>query len=372
MTIEQYHLNKEIPIEYWNILKQRDGAPKAIAKLKAKYSLKDIAHSGPEQRAWECIGLFYRDTGRPHQAIQVISDLYDQLIAYQIEADTRVHKGMPLVWLRDFHLALDHLVTAKRYAMLTLCEDAIRDKGSIDIEKGGIYFRLAFEHGMSDKEIARYARQIFELSEESPIESRFPEWLLQELDNDWITEFPTPAEAFIYTPNRYYIQRFLANLEEPSGQVLERLSDYLISSIPGFRTYRRQLTPSTDYDIVCSIEGAGLDFRGELGRYFLCECKDWSRPVDFTAIAKFCRVLDSTKSKSGILFSREGISGAKATLDAERERLKVFQDRGMVILVITRLDMDDVAGGENLIVMLRKKYEQVRLDLVSTKASYTH
>ena len=42
-----------------------------------------------------------------------------------------------------------------------------------------------------------------------------------------------------------------------------------------------------------------MDFRAELGRYLVCECKDWAdRAVDFTAIAKFCRVLDSAKCKS--------------------------------------------------------------------------
>jgi hypothetical protein len=40
----------------------------------------------------------------------------------------------------------------------------------------------------------------------------------------------------------------------------------------------------------------------------LCECKDWTEPADFTAMAKFCRVLDGTKSRFGILFSRSGIT----------------------------------------------------------------
>lgn len=364
MTIENHPLNKEIPEEFWPLLEQRDGAPKLVAKLKEMHLPKTVACPGSEQRTWECIALFYRDTGRLHQAIQIISALYEQMIAYQIEADTETHKGMPLVWLRDFHRALNHPVTAKRYAMLTLCEDAIRDEGLINVEGGGIYFRLAFEHGMPDNDIARYALKIFDLCKQHPADSRYPEWLLQELDNDWMIEYPTPAEAFVYVPNRYYVKHLLDSLGEPTGQVLERLADYLLSLIPGFRTYRSRRTPSTDYDIVCSIEGLSLDFRAELGRYLICECKDWSNPVDFTAIAKFCRVLDSTKCKSGILFSQKGISGANETRDAAREQLKVFQDRGMVILVIVRSDIDAVVEGKNLIVMLRKKYEQVRLDLV--------
>src|SRR3990170_8960739 len=104
--------------------------------------------------------------------------------------------------------------------------------------------------------------------------------------------------------------------------------------MPGCRTLRRAKSRSTEYDIVCSIDGLEVDFRSELGRYFVCECKDWDKPADFSTMAKFCRVLDSVKSRSGILFSKKGISGEGKTKDAEREQLKVFQDRGMVIVVV--------------------------------------
>jgi hypothetical protein len=96
------------------------------------------------------------------------------------------------------------------------------------------------------------------------------------------------------------------------------------------------------------------EFRSEVGRYFLCECKDWSRPADFSALAKFCRVLDSTKTKFGILFSKNGITGTARTTDAERELLKVFQHRGVVIIVITDADLRQVMRGGNFITILRR------------------
>jgi hypothetical protein len=111
------------------------------------------------------------------------------------------------------------------------------------------------------------------------------------------------------------------------------------------------------------MEGFEVDFRSEFGRYFLCECKDWGNPADITAMAKFCRILDSIKSRFGILFSKSGISGTGQTKDAEREQLKVFQDRGMVIVVINQKDLEKVANGMNFIKLLRDKYENVRLDL---------
>jgi hypothetical protein len=73
--------------------------------------------------------------------------------------------------------------------------------------------------------------------------------------------------------------------------------------------WQRGTSKSTDYDIICTMEGFDLDFRSELGRYFVCESKDWESPADFTVLAKFCWVLDSIKSRFGILFSKSGISG---------------------------------------------------------------
>jgi hypothetical protein len=111
------------------------------------------------------------------------------------------------------------------------------------------------------------------------------------------------------------------------------------------------------------MEGFDLDFRSELGRHFVCECKDWKKPADFSVMAKFCRVLDSTKSRFGILFSKNGITGKGKTTDGEREQLKLFQDRGIVIVVLSLDDLRQVGEGTNLIALLRSQYETVRLDL---------
>jgi hypothetical protein len=171
---------------------------------------------------------------------------------------------------------------------------------------------------------------------------------LQQLDRDWITRAPTPQEAGVFASNPRYIEHLIRCLGDPSGKALEALADYLMSCMPGCRTMKRKQSPSTDYDLICSVEGIELDFRSELGRYFVCECKDRSGPADFTAMAKFCRVLDSVKSRFGILFSRKGISGEGTHRNAALEQLKIFQDRGTVIVVVDQKDLDRVAQGSTL------------------------
>lgn len=70
-------------------------------------------------------------------------------------------------------------------------------------------------------------------------------------------------------------------------------------------------------------------------RYFICECKDWEKPVDFTTMSKLCRILSSTKIKFGILFAKNGISGEGKLLYAEREQRKVFQDSDIIFRIVT-------------------------------------
>lgn len=63
------------------------------------------------------------------------------------------------------------------------------------------------------------------------------------------------------------------------------------------------------------------------------------------------------------MFSTHGISGVDGDRYADRERLKVFQNRGIVIVVVDENDLERLSKGANLITMLRRKYEEIRLDL---------
>ena len=247
--------------------------------------------------------------------------------------------------------------------MLTLIEDAITMGGNVDPVKTGSYFRLAWRHGVPDIELKRYAIEAYEIANREPSNVAFPEFVLQELDKNWIAEIPSPNDVNIYVTNTIYVDFLLGQLGEPSGKILERLADYVLSCVPGCRTARRKRSYSTDYDIVCSLEGPDVDFRTDFGRYFVCECKDWDKPADFTTFAKFTRVLDSMKARFGVIFSKNGITGASSTTDAIREQLKVFQDRGMVIIVIDIDDLEFIAHSGNLVSLMREKYESVRLDL---------
>jgi hypothetical protein len=345
-----------------NMAQQRDGAARLLVDLPNRFSPLDVSTEGEPQRLWELCGLFFVNQSRWQEALPIFQQLYQHMLKAQEQSGKRTHKGMPLCWISDCFYSLGYPLHAKRYLLLTLCEDAIREKGNISPNSTGSYFRLVWR-GMPDGEFRRYAKLFSNYAEDQPKISTFPEALLQSVDDDWLTEVPSAAEAFVYSANSYYVSSLLTQLGTSKGTALETLAEYLLSCMPGCRTRRRARSGSTDYDVVCSMEGFEVDFRSELGRYFVCECKDWSNPADFTTMAKFCRVLDSFKARFGILFSSRGITGRDRSSDAGLEQLKVFQDRGIVVVVIDRNDLEAIASGRNLISLLRTKYEAVRLDI---------
>ena len=362
------------------ILELHTVAPELAPRLESAFEARDAVATLPDllrdniplehlgdlwaQRTWEISGLLFLNSGRTHEALGVFFEFYDRMLEAQSSLG-RLHKGTVLVWIGECFERLGFPTHAKRYLMLTLCEDALLGDGTVPAETSGVYFRLVWRHGLPHNELVNYASIFSSLAAKAPADAFFPEALLQEVDDGWSTELPAPQEAFLYRVNRRYVRHLLAKMDDGTGQALERLAQYLMACMPGCRARRRQRTYSTDFDVVCSMEGFDIDFRSELGRHFVCECKDWISPAGFSTMAKFCRVLDSTKSRFGILFSKSGISGTGEAVNAEREQLKVFQDRGVVIVVLDLSDLEKIADGRNLIVLLRERYEGVRLDLRS-------
>jgi hypothetical protein len=161
------------------------------------------------------------------------------MLQHQAAKDAWVHKGLPLVWLSDCYYALGCPALSKRYIMLTACEDAIQDKGAIRPERG-VYFRIVWRHGMGHRDVVRYAEEMYLLFDTTPQEAMVPEWILQELDSDWMVEFPSVQEAAHYVPHMIYVRRLLSKLGTGAGTALERLGQYLLGTIPGCRCDRRR------------------------------------------------------------------------------------------------------------------------------------
>ncbi len=351
-------IKASLPLPCAQLLDRRDGAVQLIRVLREQI---DPTEEGA-CHVWDGCARFYTMQGRFYEALAIYHSMYDKLMEMQDRLRRRIHKGTPLVRISDVHGLMSRPLLAKRYIMLTVCEDAINCKGNIPSENSGSYFRAVWHHGMSDEQFRAYASAAWNASQEDAEASRFPEWALQKLDHKWIVEYPSSNEASFYVANPAYVRWLLSKLGAGDGQALERLAHYLISCVPGFRARMRMRTLSTDYDVYCAVEGPTFDFRSELGSYFLTECKDWSDTVGVTHVVKFAGVLRSAKCRFGIIFSKNGISGQGDTKYADRERLKIQQD-GITIVSISRTELDEVAAGANFFSIVRDLYERERLDL---------
>ena len=157
---------------------------------------------------------------------------------------------------------MQYPVIAGRNLMLATCEDSIHHKGNIDTAvDGGVYFRAVWAFGFSHSVFERYFSMIWELHQKNPAEAFFPEWIVQQIDQDWMTSYPTPQETAYYQASLKYVESLMGKLGAGDGKAVELLAHYLLSVIPGCRAHRRQFTHSTDLDVAGAFEGPVQDFR---------------------------------------------------------------------------------------------------------------
>jgi hypothetical protein len=213
ITLEE--LDNELPSHLVDLLDKRDGPARLVRELPKELSPQELRRGRKGRRLWELVGLYYRNRERYYEALSIFARLYDHMIVAQQETGERVDKGMPLVWMRDCYAAIGFPAHAKRYLMLTLCEDAVTGGGEVHPDTKGSYFRLVWGHGLPDAELKRYARQAYELFLADPEQDLFPEYLLQNMDQNWMTELPAPREAAVYTANARYVRHLLSVLVSP-------------------------------------------------------------------------------------------------------------------------------------------------------------
>src|SRR5262245_20526066 len=212
-------IREKVPEELQqNLFNDRDGAAILSQKLPEFFTPEQIAVPSVEQRAWELIGLFYfYQYKRNFDALGIFLGLYRQMLQAQEKLGVRVHKGMPLLWAGECFALSEYTVLRKRYLMLALCEDAISGKGVVAPESTGVYFRLVWRLGMPDGLLKRYGEKCYQLATQDPIKCQYPEWVLQNLDQDWMTEFPSPPEANVYVANVFYVKSLLSKLGSTEG-----------------------------------------------------------------------------------------------------------------------------------------------------------
>ncbi len=223
--------------------------PKSICPMALLDAKKEL------QRVWELFGLYYLNQGRVHEAMPLFYALYDRLLDYQEKTHCQVPKGTSLFWISRCHTVAQRPVLAKRYMMLALCEDAIRDQGKFKAQRSGAYQQLVVNLGVSHKELLKYADHIWKLYEKDSAKGFFPEWILQQLDDAWMTEQRSQSESSLYFLNIQYVRYLQTALKSTPGRSLECLAHYILTTIPGCRARMDVRSQSSQYDVVGALEG---------------------------------------------------------------------------------------------------------------------
>ncbi len=149
------------------------------------------------------------------------------------------------------------------------------------------------------------------------------------------------------------------------GSSLESLARFLFNSVPSLRAkYCNLQTRSSEIDIVVEYLGnrGEIPIFEELGRYCLVECKNWSKPVGVTPVRDFMGKLDKCKTRLGIIFSRNGVTGVDSGADALREIHSRFDRDGVYLLIFSLEELKGIAGGLAFVEAIEKKANGLRFD----------
>jgi hypothetical protein len=137
---------------YWEKIKlempKNDGAASLAAKIPELLKHEDYIGEINESLAhslWNTIGYYYRKKGRWNDALNIYLAEYIETMKAQMILERQIHKGTALCWASDVFTVFGCPVLAKRFIMLTLCEDAIANCGIVLPADTGVYFRLKWK-----------------------------------------------------------------------------------------------------------------------------------------------------------------------------------------------------------------------------------
>lgn len=110
-----------------------------------------------------------------------------------------------------------------------------------------------------------------------------------------------------------------------------------------------------------------------MGDSFLCECKNYSNPVDVTYIGKFYSLMKTCNVKFGILFSRDGMSGTNIWINGKGLARKIALRENIYIIDISFKDFERIYKREtNILGIIDDKFISMKNDIEYENYLSTH
>ena len=102
------------------------------------------------------------------------------------------------------------------------------------------------------------------------------------------------------------------------------------------------------------------------GNVILIECKNWTAHLSVKEVAHFATKLDLHRLKFGILVAANGVTGNPVELTAAHAMIaNLFMTKSVLIVVLTRTEIESLSSSEMFIVMLQDKISDVVLRAIS-------
>jgi Restriction endonuclease len=148
---------------------------------------------------------------------------------------------------------------------------------------------------------------------------------------------------------------------EAQGRLFELLIAYLMRTLGGFDTRGRVRALDGETDLILRDANPRPSV---LGDYVLVECKNWNKPVGAPEVKKFAQNVRAAACHSGIIATKEGLTGGKEALrDAKYTIRRHYHRDGIVIITLDVQDLDQLVSKRvSLSDLLVTKYEAIRFD----------
>ncbi|QUL57589.1 acetylglutamate semialdehyde dehydrogenase [Paenibacillus tritici] len=158
-----------------------------------------------------------------------------------------------------------------------------------------------------------------------------------------------------------------SNTTKETGKALEDLVSFLFDKSSIFSVYENIRNTTNEIDQLLELNYKGEKLRHFIklpGDIFLSECKNYNKKIDVTWVGKFYTLLESNKSRIGILFSYHGLTGANwndATgLTRKLFLLKEKLEERSYIIDINYKDFEKIKEGESLLEIIEAKMKGLR------------
>ena len=319
-----------------------------------------IAPSEPSIDFWNKVGFFYLQKGLFEQAADLYHALYDTQLHEQ-NKDARLHKGTALHNLGVALLNLQRRPQAQKYITLAYIEDCIT-LGKNSVEKLG-YKTLKNEFNVNDEILdgiysCATSPNTFEIY--PPPDPNIVLEKFNQNTEEWIRQTQNNA---LLNLNIDFFKNLLeitknAETNDEKKKTLESLSEFLFAAIKGFSVLPSKRTSKAEIDRIIRNYSTHPLLR-DLGLYILIECKNWSDSVGAPILRDFIAKIEEHRCSSGILLSKNGITG-EGVKDATGEIRDAYKRKGILIIVLTEIDLEEITKGKNPISILEKKYEEVK------------